>query len=185
MSDKAGPFYHAAYKRLAYISDTFGPRLWGSAALEKTIQEVYRMAVEENFDNVRLEAVKNFTKWVRVNEQLYLHDPRPFATPLKVIGLGRSVSGHVKAEAIVVSNYSELESRKAEVKGKIVVYNAVWTNYGQTVAYRSSGASRASEYGAVAALVRSVAPDSIQSVHTGIQTYNTKFPKIPVAAIAT
>ena len=130
MSDKTGPFYHAAYKRLAYISDTFGPRLWGSAALEKTIQEVYRMAVQENFDNVRLEAVKNFTKWVRVNEQLYLHDPRPVTTPLKVIGLGRSVSGHVKAEAIVVSNYSELESRKAEVKGKIVVYNAVWTNYG-------------------------------------------------------
>lgn len=26
-------FQHKAYERLAYISDTFGPRLWGSQAL--------------------------------------------------------------------------------------------------------------------------------------------------------
>ena len=30
---------------------------------------------------------------------------------------------HVKANAIVVSNYDELEARKDEIKGKIVVYN--------------------------------------------------------------
>ena len=35
--------------------------------------------------------------------------------------------------------------------------------------YRSSGAARAAKYGAVAALVRSVASKSISSVHTGIQ----------------
>lgn len=64
------------------------------------------MAHDVGFDNIRLEAVKNFTKWVRVNEELYLHDPRPVVTPLKLIGLGGSVSGHVKAQAIVVSNYT-------------------------------------------------------------------------------
>lgn len=66
------------------------------------------MAKEEGFKNVRLESVKNFTKWVRVNEELYLHSPRPVVTPLKVIGLGGSVSGHVTANAIVVSSYDEL-----------------------------------------------------------------------------
>ena len=106
ITNKASPFHHAAYNRLALLSDTYGPRLWGSAALEKAIQEVYKMAHQVGFDNIRLEAVRNFTKWVRVNEELYLHDPRPVVTPLKLIGLGGSVSGHVKAEAIVVSNYT-------------------------------------------------------------------------------
>lgn len=82
--------------------------MWGSAVLEKVIQEMYKMAHQVGFDNIRLEAVKNFTKWVRVNEELYLHDPRPVVTPLKVIGFGGSISGHVKAEAIVVDSLTEL-----------------------------------------------------------------------------
>lgn len=72
---------------------------------------------------------------------------------------------------------------KDQVKGKIVVYNEDWVNYGTTVAYRVSGASRAAKYGALAALVRSVTPDSIESVHTGIQYYDSAYPEIPVAAI--
>jgi hypothetical protein len=34
----------SAYNRLAYISDTFGPRLWGSSALEDVISEIQKMA---------------------------------------------------------------------------------------------------------------------------------------------
>ena len=30
IEDKNSKFYHSAYERLAYISDTFGPRMWGS-----------------------------------------------------------------------------------------------------------------------------------------------------------
>lgn len=36
----------------------------------------------------------------------------------------------------------------------------------------------------MAALIRSVTPDSISSVHTGVQHYNPDYPKIPVAAIS-
>ena len=72
---------------------------------------------------------------------------------------------------------------KDQVKDKIVIYNQDWTNYGNSVQYRSQGASRAAKYGAVAALVRSVTPDSIYSVHTGIQHYADSKNKIPVAAI--
>jgi carboxypeptidase Q len=50
---------------------------------------------------------------------------------------------------------------KDKIKGKIVVYNAPWTSYGGSVDYRVNGAWRASQYGASAALVRSVTPDSI------------------------
>ena len=33
MEDSTGEFYHSAYNRLAYISDTYGPRMWGSPVL--------------------------------------------------------------------------------------------------------------------------------------------------------
>ena len=79
---------------------------------------------------------------------------------------------------IVVRSYDELDQRKDEVKGKIVVYNQKWSSYGQSVAYRS-GAERAFKYGAVASLTRSVTPFSIYSVHTGAQ-FNKD---IPTAAI--
>ena len=44
IQDKDGEFYHSAYKNLAYISDTYGPRLWGSQALEDVISKIYSMA---------------------------------------------------------------------------------------------------------------------------------------------
>jgi carboxypeptidase Q len=69
------------------------------------------------------------------------------------------------------------------VRGKIVVYNAAFTNYGATVQYRLNGASRAAQYGAVAALVRSITPVSLQTPHTGAMNYDPQQPKIPVAAI--
>ena len=33
IENQTGPFYHSAYERLAYISDTYGPRMWGSQVL--------------------------------------------------------------------------------------------------------------------------------------------------------
>jgi carboxypeptidase Q len=82
-----------------------------------------------------------------------------------------------------VKNSSELEKVKDKVKGKIVCFNNEWTTYGQTVDYRVSGASYAAKYGAVGVLVRSVTPESIYSVHTGVMHYDESYPKIPAAAI--
>lgn len=65
ISDTTKSFHHGAYERLAYISDTYGPRLWGSNTLEQVIHEIFSMAYKDGFDNVRLESVKNFTRWVR------------------------------------------------------------------------------------------------------------------------
>ena len=86
---------------------------------------------------------------------------------------------HVKADAIVVRNWDELNAKKDQVKGKIVVYNQGWTNYYDTVEYRVLGAERAAALGAVGALVRSIASNSIYSPHAGGQ-YNQE---IPIAAI--
>lgn len=89
------PFKGSAYDRLAYITDTYGPRMWGSMALEQCIYDLASMASKIGFDNVRLEPVKNFTKWVRGKEELTMLSPRPNPTKLDVIGLGGSVSGYI------------------------------------------------------------------------------------------
>ena len=67
LKDKIGqtPWKHSAYERLAYIVDTYGPRMWGSVALEQVIYEMASQANKIGFDNLRLEEVKNFTKWTR------------------------------------------------------------------------------------------------------------------------
>jgi carboxypeptidase Q len=108
IEDQQGIFYHSAYTRLAYISDTYGPRMWGSIALESAISDIAGMAQREGFDNIRLEPVRNFTKWVRGKETLTLYSPRPTPQKLDVIGLGKSISGHVKANAIVFRSFDEL-----------------------------------------------------------------------------
>lgn len=53
----------------------------------------------------------------------------------------------------------------------------------ESVPYRVDGPSISAKYGAKAMLVRSVASDSISSVHTGYMEYDEKLPKIPCAAI--
>ena len=73
---------------------------------------------------------------------------------------------------------------REKIEGKIVVYNEEYRGYGPTRVYRSSGASRAAAYGAVAALVRSATPLAMQIPHTGEMEYDESQPKIPTAAIS-
>src|SRR5439155_10410532 len=83
------------------------------------------------------------------------------------------------------SSFEELVALgRTKVAGKIVLYNPAWAGYGATVIYRSSGASRAAELGAVAVLVRSMTGSSLQTPHTGAMSYTTGAPKIPAAAVS-
>lgn len=70
-----------------------------------------------------------------------------------------------------------------KVRGKIVVYNEKYVSYGETVQYRGQGASEASKYGALATLIRSITPFSINSPHTGMQWYQDNVTKIPTACM--
>lgn len=71
-----------------------------------------------------------------------------------------------------------------KVKDKIVVYDQIYKSYGETVQYRSRGATEASKFGAVAALVNSITPFSLNTPHTGMQTYRDGVKEIPVACIS-
>jgi carboxypeptidase Q len=173
----------AAYRRLGDMVDTFGNRLSGSASLEHAIDWVL---AQMNRDGLaaRTEPVM-VPHWVRGNESAELVEPRPLK--LAMLGLGGSVGtppGGVTAEVLVVSSFEELERRAAEAKGKIVLFDAPFTNYGETVRYRVNGANAAARAGAVASLIRTVASYSIHSPHTGVMIYDSTVNRIPHAAIA-
>jgi len=146
----------------------------GSTNLENTIEWLARQFERDGFDNAHKEAVPNCAHWVRGDtESLEMLSPRQAS--LRVTALGFSVgtpAGGITAEVIVVDSFDDLEAKQAQVKGKIVVYNQEWTGYGPSVAYRVNGASRASKYGAVASLTRSVTPFSIATLHTGMMSYD-------------
>lgn len=58
-------FKHASWKRLAQLTDNFGPRMWGSEVLEMAIDWLKTQATNEGFANIKKEPVTGFTKWVR------------------------------------------------------------------------------------------------------------------------
>lgn len=72
-----------------------------------------------------------------------------------------SLAEGIEAEVLVVGSFEELKRRGSEAKGRIVVFNQPFVSYGVTVAYREYGASEASKFGAVATLIRSITPFSI------------------------
>lgn len=171
-----------AYERLQYLTDHIGNRLSGSRNLENAIAWALSKMKEDGLDNVRAEKVM-VPHWVRGQESL---EVIPSGEKFPLLGLGNSVGTPVEGiigDTVVVRNFAELDALGEKVRGKIVVYNAPFTNYGATVQYRLNGASRAARYGAVAALVRSITPTSLQTPHTGAMNYDPQQPKIPVAAI--
>ena len=171
------------WTRLSHLTDHIGHRLSGSKGLERAIEWAIAEMKRDGLDNVRGEKVM-VPHWVRGEESLQMITP--LARNLSLLGLGNSVAtpaAGITAEAVVVRNFEELDALGERVRGKIVVYNAPFTSYGATVRYRSAGASRAARYGAVAVLVRSITPVSLQTPHTGALSYDESQPKIPAAAI--
>ena len=172
-----------AYERLAYLCDTFGPRLSGSSNLEKALDWIILEMRSDGLKMARGERVQVPT-WIRGNESLDLI--LPFKKSMAMLGLGGSIAtpkGGIKAEVVVVNSFDELDEKQNDVRGKIVLFNAPFTTYGETVQYRYKGASSAARYGALASLIRSVGSWSMNTPHTGVMTYDRDQPKIPHAAI--
>jgi carboxypeptidase Q len=172
-----------AWDRLAELTDTFGQRLSGSDNLNRAIAWAVETMKKDGLENVHTERVM-IPRWVRGNEGLEITNPPLHVVPM--LGLGGSVAtppAGVEAEVMVVAHGDDLNKRAAEAKGKIVLFNVPYTNYGETVQYRSGGASMAARHGAVAALVRAVGPMGLRTPHTGGMSYANDVAKIPTAAI--
>jgi carboxypeptidase Q len=173
-----------AWDRLAELTDTYGQRLSGSDNLNRAIAWAVETMKKDGLDNVHTERVM-IPRWVRGSESLEIVNPPHHVIPM--LGLGGSIAtppAGIEADVIVVSSGDELVKRSAEAKGKIVLFNVPYTNYGETVAYRSGGASMAARHGAVAMLVRAVGPMGHRTPHTGNMSYAGDVGRIPAAAIA-
>jgi Zn-dependent M28 family amino/carboxypeptidase len=181
-----------AWDRLAELTDTYGPRLSGSKALEDAIDWTIATMKADGLANVRRERVM-VPKWVRGKESLRV--VAPFGRELRMLGLGMSVGtrGTLRAEVKVVDHVDEIAKQpKGSLAGKIVLVNQVMppydaekhdSHYGDTVVARTTGASEAAKVGAAAVLVRSVTATSLDTPHTGSLNYAEGVKKIPAAAV--
>jgi carboxypeptidase Q len=182
-----------AYETLSYLTDEIGPRPSGSANAARAVEWTTAQFRAWGID-VRTEKV-TVPHWVRGDERARLvshSDQRIVLT-----ALGGSIATPTQgltAEVVEVNSYDELKQLGTKVKGKIVFYNNPmdlelvkarhgFEAYSRAVVYRGTGASNAAEYGAVAALIRSVASASLRTPHTGAMRYDAKQPKIPAAAM--
>jgi carboxypeptidase Q len=175
---------HFAWNRLAEMTDTFGPRLSGSPALEAALRWAAEEMKRDGLENVRLEKAM-VPRWVRGRESLEIVEP--FPSPLVMLGLGNSVGTPqegITGEVLPVRSFEELESKAAQARGRIVFFNVDFTSYGETVRYRGAGPSRAARLGALAALIRAVGPIGLRTPHTGSTRYEDDAPKIPAAAVS-
>ncbi len=116
---------------------------------------------------------------------------------LNTLTLGNSVAtpkSGITAEVIEVNSLDEVEKLgKEKINGKIVLFNRpmdptqirTFSAYGGAVDQRVYGPSKAGEYGAVAALVRSMTTRQDDVPHTGVTVYKDSLIRIPGIGIST
>ncbi|KAG0218209.1 hypothetical protein BGX33_008227 [Mortierella sp. NVP41] len=173
------------WDRLAEMTDTYGNRIAGSEALEKSIDWIVEKVKSDGLSVTTEDVIVDH--WQRNEESLYFLSPTRGPVKLHMLGLGFSaptpdpING-LEAEVIVVTSKEEVDELGASgaLKGRVVLYNKPFESYGTDVVYRTNGATWAQEYGAVAVLVRSIGPLSLQSTHTG----NSAAAKIPAASVS-
>lgn len=179
------------YTKLEHLCDDVGNRLSGSPGMERAIEWATKTLAADGQENVRRQTVM-VPRWVRGSESIEMLTPRSEMLPM--LGLGGSVgtpTEGITAPVISVSGQEELGELGDKVAGKIVLFDVpmpesdpeLGSGYGVAVRYRGAGARYAVQYGAVAALVRSVTTHSLRSPHTGAMGYLDAIKKIPAAAI--
>jgi len=188
----------ASYNNLHTLTKTIGGRLAGSPQMVKAEQWGAQALRNAGADDVTLQECI-VPHWVRGGKDkasvTYKNaNGKTETMQLNVLALGNSVGSGAKAvqaSLVRVNSFDELEQKKDEVKGKIVFYNCPFDDtlirtfeaYGKNVVYRTTGASRAAKYGAVAVLVRSMSNSTNNNPHTGSMRYDESLPKIPAAAV--
>lgn len=182
------------YENLRYLCKNIGPRLSGSDNADKAVKYFEEKMKSYGFDRVYLQELK-VPVWRRLDQAKA--EITTTKTNVNICALGGSVatpSKGIKAEVIEVKNFEELDQLgEKNIKGKIVFFNRpmepthieTFHAYGGAVNQRGSGASKAAKYGAIACIVRSMNLRVDEFPHTGAMRYDSKFPRIPAAAIAT
>ncbi len=182
-----------AHSNLYTLCKSVGQRLSGSAGMYKGEAWGVQTLKDAGAVNVYLQECM-VPHWVRGKKEFAAFTKAKGSNEFNILSIGNAVGtgkAGVSAKVIEVKNFEDLNKRKDEVKGNIVFFNYPFNKtllrgaYGDAVRYRSSGASAAAKYGAVAVIVRSVTAAYDDNPHTGALRYNDSFPKIPAVAIST
>ena len=186
-----------AYPNLDYLATKIGGRLSGSQKAADAVIWAKKAMYAAGADTVILQPCM-VPHWVRGKKEVCkLNSVKlKFNTNLNCIALGSSVGTGDKgiiAKVIEVKSFEELEKLgEKNIKGNIIFYNVFFnqthiktgTAYGETVKYRSKGASYAAKYGAVASVVRSMTSVADDEPHTGNMNYDTTISKTKITTIA-
>lgn len=183
-----------AYDNLRDLTKNVGARLAGSPGMVKAEKWGLKTLQASGADKAWMQECM-VPHWVRGGkDEATAFYSKSNKKSLYVTALGNSEGSGKKgvtAEVLEVKDFDDLESKKDQVKGKIVFYNyhfnpkfiQTFWSYGDAVRYRGAGPSRAAKYGAVAVIVRSMSHSTDNFPHTGSTNYDKAYPKIPAVAI--
>ena len=185
-----------SYEDLRVLTKKVGARLSGSPQMVKAEQWGLQTLKALDPDKAWLQQCM-VPHWVRGGKDeakaTYTSKGSRQVKELNVVALGNSV-GSMKpltADVVEVKDFEELQSKKDEVKGKIVFYSyafiptyvRTFRSYADAVKYRGNGPSEAARYGAVGVIVRSMSHGANNVPHTGSTKYADSIARIPAAAI--
>jgi hypothetical protein len=186
-----------AYSWLSDLCTQYGPRIAGSDTYLGAAS--YSKRILSSIDGVSASLQEcEATYWSRgMKEEVFMELPGAGRIRLRAFSLGNSVGTdgmEITGEVVEVRSLDEVENLGTEkIKGKIVFFNRpmdpaqirTFSAYGGAVDQRVYGPSKAAEYGAVAALVRSMTTRTDTFPHTGVTVYKENVNPIPGIAIST
>ena len=187
------------YRWLYYLSEEVGGRLSGSKGSYEAVDYTASMLQDIGFESVYKQACM-VTNWKRIKEAecFLVNDEEPDKNmPLQVTALGNSISTPsegVTAEVVEVPHIDSIPLMgRAQLEGKIAFFNdpmdptmiRTFHAYGAAVGQRYRGATLARQFGAVAAVVRSLTTRTDNNPHTGVTAYEAGGDNIPAIALST
>lgn len=184
-----------SHEWLRYLTKSIGHRISGSPSAAKAVMWTKTMLDTLGADSVWLQPC-TVPHWVRgAKEKANLVKSKSLKNrELNILALGGSPAGEVQADVIEVKSLDEVDKLgEAGVKGKIVFFNRpmdatqvyTFNAYGGAVDQRVAGPARASKYGALAAIVRSMTTLHDDFPHTGTTAFNDGIKPIPAVAVST
>ncbi len=187
-----------SYHWLEYLTTRIGARLAGSPAAAAAVEYTHQLMDTLGFDTVYLQPC-TVPRWVRGEPEVVriVNSRQIGSLDIGGLALGSSVGtgpNGLTAEVVEVHSLDDLDRLgRAGLENKIVFFNRsldptqlnTFAAYGGAVDQRGVGPSRASGYGAVAALVRSMTTSLDDVPHTGGTRYEDGATPIPAIAIST
>lgn len=185
-----------AYENLRVLCETTEGRIAGSPAAAAAVEFTRQIMENMELDSVWLQPML-VPNWKRGEpEQARIISSRLGVQELTVLALGLTVATGpegISTRVIEVQTLDELEKLGREkIEGNIVFYNRPFSQdhyntfqgYSGAVDQRVWGPQRAAEYGAVAALVRSVTTANHDYAHTGGTRVRNDGSDIPALAVS-